>query len=154
MAVFKQLFEGSEGTLFGRQGAVVRIELPSSHLRQHGAGMGHPTIAAVFGLLVSKFALIINIKAIGGVAGRTHNYGQLVSPTGQILITLLAELLPEAHGLGQHLVIGDSPAGVVKLAPILVPPAAGADLVEIAIGQFLPALLGVEALGTIQQAGL
>jgi len=40
------------------------------------------------------------------------------------------------------------------LAPILVPPAAGADLVEIAIGQFLPALLGIEALGTIQQAGL
>ena len=116
--------------------------------------MGHPTIAAVFGLLVSKFALLINIKASGGVAGRTHNHGQLVSPTGQILITLLAELLPEAHGLGQHLIIGDSPAGVVKLAPILVPPAAGADLVEIAIGQFLPALLGVEALGTIQQAGL
>jgi hypothetical protein len=100
LAGFKQLLEGSKGTLFGRQAAMVRIEFPSAHLRQHGAGMGHPTIAAVFGLQVGKFALLINTKANGGVAGRTHHHGQLVSPTGQILITLLAELLPEAHGLG------------------------------------------------------
>ena len=149
----QQLGVCGEGVLFGRQRAMITIDLPRAHSGYGGARRGHSAVA-LFGEIEVNETIVVCLISIRRERRVSDNEHHLAQHTVLAECRLCVETLAQFDGAREHRLCRDAPVGFVELDAERVPDVVAREMIAIELGQALPCLLLAEAHTLVEETGL